>query len=1306
MISSERKKIAITKSGEKDNLYRTDWLISQANIQEKEGKIEEAIAFYLEAIELDKNQPALVYENAIILLEKVNEIDKGLHLGEQALIIHPKSDRIHQTIEVIYEKQQNLSANINGQENKEKIDDLHTQAVVKHKAGKIEEAIEIYLKLIELDENQFSWIYSNAITLLCQLKLIDKGLELGGKALKMYPDSDEIHRSLGLVYKGQDNESKSVEHYQTAIRLNPQQPDWLYCNLANQLMECSKVSQALKVIQAGIHQHPKSYILYYCLGEAFIKQGDLDQALKVFKDTRCLNPDSDDVKNKLNEVVSLKSYHSIQSSDNLAQVINLDQTEEIDKELDEQENLLCGYTENNFGDYNDVSDTFFGEILCISGNQIIGWIADENFAKKNITVKLLINGLEINSCQANLSKKHFKEKYIKNIKINSNKHCFFCLQIPDIILNNDGLHHIQILCPDNTILADIDNYFLSAQGNIDLLSNDRIAGWITDDNQDYSLELDLYIDGTKKQSFFADIERNDVNFGLRCGFDIHFPSAIYSGQQVELTLKNSKIPILDTPKQVITAIGSINILHKLNQATKNNLINFSEQEKQWVNYQLIPKLIAQFRVASKSSDQAIVNYPLNQVFSIYQQLVKTDKIVNVVVPVYKNYQVTKLCLESIIKSRKENKIPFNIHVIDDCSPDPQISIYLKDIAQQGLIQLLINQDNLGFVRSVNKGMKMNSDRDVILLNSDAIVNGNWIDRLRDLSYSQENIASVTPISNHASIFSYPFFAREIGELPNDTSLEELDGFCKAINQGVQVEVPSVHGFCCYLKQRALSEVGLFDEQKWEKGYGEEVDWSRRAMLLGWKHVAAPGIFVHHVGSQSFTERKHNAIARAQKILSSDYPEYDAEIQDFVTNDSLAPYRRRIDMARLKKRAPKYFLFISHDFGGGTKKYLADLSSRLAEEGYQTICLAPDQRNWTKLFSLKGIQFHSRYKLRDQSDFNALIKDLKSINVVHVHINSTIGFNQESILWQIPEKLSLAFDVTIHDYQFICPRINLTTVLNKYCGEPSAEACDLCITKNNTYNDPSLSNLYRELGSVAQWRNYYLEKIKKARKVFAPTYDVKERIIRYFPEVKIDVKYHPELDTEFTLQSYNSQSKSSLPFRVALIGAISDIKGYQILQECASYAINFNIPLEFVVFGYTKDDALLLEEYPNIHIMGIFKNLDDLKEKLSTYPCDIVAFLSIWPETYSYTLSEALSLSLIPMGLNIGAIGERIKNIPGGVVLQPYLPPKKIVIKMIELCQFARKNRLICNSKESYNYKSIIDDYYQLNKTKLSVITNE
>lgn len=79
--------------------------------------------------------------------------------------------------------------------------------------------------------------------------------------------------------------------------------------------------------------------------------------------------------------------------------------------------------------------------------------------------------------------------------------------------------------------------------------------------------------------------------------------------------------------------------------------------------------------------------------------------VAVVIPVYRELEETKRCLETVL-------------VVDDCSPDPQIRSWLDDLTAQGEITLLRNESNRGFVASVNRGMQEAGRRDLILLNSD------------------------------------------------------------------------------------------------------------------------------------------------------------------------------------------------------------------------------------------------------------------------------------------------------------------------------------------------------------------------------------------------------------------------------------------------------------------------------------------------------------------------------------------------------------------------------------------------------------
>ena len=58
-----------------------------------------------------------------------------------------------------------------------------------------------------------------------------------------------------------------------------------------------------------------------------------------------------------------------------------------------------------------------------------------------------------------------------------------------------------------------------------------------------------------------------------------------------------------------------------------------------------------------------------------------------------------------------------------------------------------------------------------------------------------------------------------------------------------------------------------------QGYGEENDFCIRARHLGWRHVAVPGVFVAHVGGQSFGTAARHLQARNTSLLERMHPGY-------------------------------------------------------------------------------------------------------------------------------------------------------------------------------------------------------------------------------------------------------------------------------------------------------------------------------------------------------------------------------------------------------------------------------------------------
>ena len=91
--------------------------------------------------------------------------------------------------------------------------------------------------------------------------------------------------------------------------------------------------------------------------------------------------------------------------------------------------------------------------------------------------------------------------------------------------------------------------------------------------------------------------------------------------------------------------------------------------------------------------------------------------------------------------------------------------------------------------------------------------------------------TLTPFSNNATICSYPFEGWT-GGVPGSLGLAGLDSLIATTLTGQVVDIPTGVGFCMYIRRSCLDEVGLFDAERFGRGYGEENDFCRRAAATG------------------------------------------------------------------------------------------------------------------------------------------------------------------------------------------------------------------------------------------------------------------------------------------------------------------------------------------------------------------------------------------------------------------------------------------------------------------------------------------
>ena len=245
----------------------------------------------------------------------------------------------------------------------------------------------------------------------------------------------------------------------------------------------------------------------------------------------------------------------------------------------------------------------------------------------------------------------------------------------------------------------------------------------------------------------------------------------------------------------------------------------------------------------------------------------------VAVPVFNAYDDVMECVQSLLASTRAHT---PILILDDASTDTRIREALLPLAGNGRLRYLRKPRNNGFVGTVNLAFELCRPHDVVVVNSDVVVPPGWIERLQAAAYSFSTVATATPFTNSGTMVSVPYRNRPVGCPVEGMPVAEADGRIRSASQQLRPVIPTTIGHCMYIKRAALDMVGYLDEI-FAPGYGEEVDFSLRAVMAGFSHVVADDLFVYHKGWRSFgsqgEETKLQLQGQHEAILNERYPWY-------------------------------------------------------------------------------------------------------------------------------------------------------------------------------------------------------------------------------------------------------------------------------------------------------------------------------------------------------------------------------------------------------------------------------------------------
>ena len=127
---------------------------------------------------------------------------------------------------------------------------------------------------------------------------------------------------------------------------------------------------------------------------------------------------------------------------------------------------------------------------------------------------------------------------------------------------------------------------------------------------------------------------------------------------------------------------------------------------------------------------------------------------------------------------------------------------------------------------------------------------------------------------------------------------DIDYFAKVVDRISLLkypEIPTAVGFCMYIKREVIEKIGMFNEEKFGKGYGEENDFCMRALNEGYVNILCDNLFIYHKGSQSFTEEvKRKREMESLKVINQLHPFYSEMVKAFIEKNPLKYYHSTLE----------------------------------------------------------------------------------------------------------------------------------------------------------------------------------------------------------------------------------------------------------------------------------------------------------------------------------------------------------------------------------------------------------------------------
>ncbi len=348
------------------------------------------------------------------------------------------------------------------------------------------------------------------------------------------------------------------------------------------------------------------------------------------------------------------------------------------------------------------------------------------------------------------------------------------------------------------------------------------------------------------------------------------------------------------------------------------------------------------------------------------------------------------------------------------------------------------------------------------------------------------------------------------------------------------------------------------------------------------------------------------------------------------------------------------------YPGGIEYHLLDILGHFIRKRIPVHILFPEV-NCLQLRRYEDYKIHETayeggrlddHRLRDarsEAVFSSVLDDIDA-DIVHFQSIRTLPLS----LIEVAKRKGKKVVLTLHEYYFWC--VNCVMLAPDFCWfQEDEDKCHECLVKND----------YKvQKGFVKERRQYIDYLFHLVDRVIVPSLYVKDILLSLYTGLSYEKCEVVELGVEKEMlkgENGNGPRRRNGSLHLAFLGNFLHYKGNATFLQLMKHYRNSDT-VNFSIIGNIFDPSIV-PSYKNLNVIGGYSR-DDVVKTIRKADPDIILLLSNWPETFSYTLSEAIASGVPVISTDGGALRGRVSKEAVGFLV-PVEDPLPRMLRIIE-----------------------------------------